>query len=76
MSIQSKRRLLALSTADKKNQIQQFLKEVAINKTKINKDSKWLRERLDIIFEQDQNLKKQQINQINFYVYGGSILKL
>jgi hypothetical protein len=47
---------------------------VAINKNKISKDSKWLKEKLAMIFEKDPNLTK--ISQSNFHIYGGGLIKL
>jgi len=74
LSIQSKRKLIALQSASKREQYASLYKDVAINKIKIAKDSMWLKERLSKIFDDDENLTK--INQSNFYIYGGGLIKM
>ena len=40
------------------------------------KDSKWLKERLDMVFKQDAVLEENQICNSQFYIYGNSLLQL
>jgi hypothetical protein len=74
LSIQSKRKLIALQSASKREQYLSLYKDVALNKNKIQRDSQWLKDKLQKIFEKDQELRK--ISQSNFYVYGGGLIEL
>ena len=76
LSIQSKRKLIALQSAGKREQYSSLYKDVALNKVKIQRDSNWLKEKLVKLEQENPILKENKISQSNFYMYGGGLLKL
>jgi len=65
-----------MQSQDKRVQYANLYKDVAINKTKIQKDLNWLTDKLEKIFLKGPSLKESQVTQSSFYLYGGSLLKM
>ena len=62
LSIQSKRKLIALQSAGKREQYNSLYKDVALNKIKIQRDSNWLKEKLQKIEEENPMIKENKIH--------------
>lgn len=74
LSMQSKKRLVALHAVDKKNQYNNLYKDIKINKTKIQKDLQWLQEKLEQLSSADPAFAEKKVSRADFYVYGGSLM--
>ena len=74
LSMQSKKRLVALHSVDKKNQYNNLYKDIKINKAKIQKDLQWLHDKFEHLSINDPDLGDKKISRADFYVYGGSLV--
>ena len=74
LSMQSKKRLVALHSVDKKNQYNNLYKDIKINKTKVQKDLQWLQEKFEHLSVNEPDLGDKKIGRADFYVYGGSLV--
>ena len=74
LSMQSKKRLVALHAVDKKNQYNNLYKDIKINKAKIQKDLQWLNDKFEHLSINDPDLADKKISRADFYVYGGSLV--
>jgi len=74
LSMQSKKRLVALHSVDKRNQYNNLYKDLKINKTKVQKDLQWLQEKLENLALKDADLSEKKVTMADFYVYGGCLV--
>lgn len=74
LSMQSKKRLVALHSVDKRNQYNNLYKDLKINKTKVQRDIQWLQDRLEHLASKDPDMASKKVTTSDFYVYGGCLI--
>lgn len=74
LSMQSKKRLVAMHSVEKRKEYADLYEDIKVNKLKIQQDLKWLEEQVARLQAKESRLRYLKISRSSFYLYGGSLI--